>query len=230
MSRHTDNDETVSIDVESRTADRLFNVRDYLYETLAGCIGAAAEPGDEDQPLDGAYEFDDPSLSDAIAWLNRMRRSQLNLRNENRARGRISGFVWAFEHLAVGYSDDLWAHVQETPAVHVVYSSAAHSWQGERDEDDHRTHLADAADPADLSLVVCEDGTIMFGGSTSDVRFVRAEDLPDAVDVPEQVREYQERAEKHGREYEKGVFGKLPNVRLDDQNDAGDAGENSTDD
>lgn len=215
MPRHTDWNETVSIDVEARAADRLFDVRDYLSDILEGSVGAAAEPGDEDRPLDGEYDHHDPTLSDAIEWLDRIRRVRGYLRSEHRSRGRIEGLVHAFDHLAVDYDPDLWAHVQETPAVYVIYSSSAHAWQGEHDEERDRTHLDDAADPRDLSLVVSEDGTVMLGGM--EPTFIRAEDLPDELDLVDRVIGYQEQAREYARDHEEKLYGELPNVDVDDQ-------------
>lgn len=188
MPKYTDyGDETASIELPIDALDRLVYRRDELADRLA------------DRELDH-----DADLAQTVRWLLDRRESAFNRSQENRKLGRIE----QRGHDAIRYGenlegDDLDAALDEVmgeQAVHVIYSSAAHDWQGEHDEESGLVELDEAADPADLSLVVSTTGLIMRGGSVSSVEIVEDGDAVEWISEQlARVRDERDRVE--GTEY-----------------------------
>jgi hypothetical protein len=177
MTRNIDyGDETVTVEIPTDTFDRLLDQRAFLVEKL-----------DDVDDADNTDDVDhgEPTIADAIRWLSDAVDSRFKWSNYHKQVGRTR--QRAFDAVADGDALDgdeaeaALGAVMNEPAVYVLYSSCAHSWQGERDEETGHTELDDAADPADLSLVVSTSGYIMRGGSVSSVEIVEDEEAVEAV-------------------------------------------------
>jgi len=153
--RTTYTGETAQVDLSLRAFDELLTARN-------------SRADDDRMPSE-------PSLSETVMYLLERTDAEMYFKQYHLYLGRIEGVLARYRDDPREFDLDEWNELSDTPAIHVVFSSGAHDWQAEFDEESKRYELAEEASPADLSLVVFEDGRVLFGG-TKEVHIAEMDD------------------------------------------------------